>query len=424
MSNLYYDAGPVATGQKVFLATTAYDSPDASYTFSIARSREALTAAGIQSAYMLLQGNCHVDDARNAVVSKFLSTDCTELVFLDADVSWEPERLVALCGYDKDIVGGVYPYRRESDDEKMPVRMLKQSAEPDENGLIEVEGLPTGFMKIQRHVIEMMASVAKSYRKDDGPSYPVLFERDYFGVGRRGGDIRFCMVWREMGGSVWAASDLVLGHCGKHVIKDSLAASLRRQNNQTLPYVVGRVRDRKATLDTYWEIFRALKNHWAAPADVLDLAVSLARNAKGPILEIGSGLSTVLMAAANPDQTVWCIEHDPIYAAKLEAMATIAGVSNVTMVTAGIKDGWYDLKDDLASMPETFAFAFVDGPPRQHGDRMQFFNVFGDRCETILCDDADDKAYASKLTAWTKSRGRTIKIDERAGVIVNLTDGW
>ena len=121
MSNRFYDSGPSATGQKVFLATTAYDSPDASYTFSIARSREALTAAGIQSAYYLLQGNCHVDDARNAVVRDFLESDCTELVFLDADVSWEPDALVELCKINRDLVGGVYPYRRESEEEKMPV---------------------------------------------------------------------------------------------------------------------------------------------------------------------------------------------------------------------------------------------------------------------------------------------------------------
>jgi predicted O-methyltransferase YrrM len=231
------------------------------------------------------------------------------------------------------------------------------------------------------------------------------------------------MVWREMGGTVWAASDLVLGHCGKHVIKDSLAASLRRQNKQTLPYVAGLVRGRKATLDTYWEIFRALKNHWAAQPDVLQLAVELARSAKGPILEIGSGLSTVLMAAANPDQTVWCIEHDPIYAAKLEAMVAEVGVSNVTLVTAGIKNGWYDLADDLAALPETFAFAFVDGPPRQYGDRMQFFNVFGERSTTILCDDADDKAYAEKMKTWARSRGREMQIDDRAGVILPKSDG-
>jgi predicted O-methyltransferase YrrM len=425
VSNLYYDAGPSASGRKILLATTAYDSPDASYTFSIARSREALTAAGFQSAYLLLQGNCHVDDARNSVVSKFLESDCTDLVFIDADVSWEPERLVTLCGYDKDIVGGVYPYRRESEKDSMPVRMLKQPSEPDENGLIEVEGLPTGFMKIQRHVLETMASVARSFRKDEGPSIPILFERDFFGIGRRGGDIRFCMVWREMGGKVYAAQDLVLGHCGKHVIKDSLAASLRRQNNKTLSYVIGLIRENKATIDTFREMFRAAKNPWAAQPDVLDLAVGLARSSSGPILEIGSGLSTVLMAAAT-DKPVWCVEHDPIYVAKLEALVVDAGVRNVTLVTCPLMDGWYDPSEDIAMMPEKFGVAFVDGPPRHMGDRMRFFEVFGDRCDTILCDDADDTGYRDRLTEWAKSQHRDIKIDGRAAVILPKMggDGW
>jgi hypothetical protein len=39
--------------RKVLLATPSYDAPDAAYTFAIARSREALTAADIGSAYLL-----------------------------------------------------------------------------------------------------------------------------------------------------------------------------------------------------------------------------------------------------------------------------------------------------------------------------------------------------------------------------------
>jgi hypothetical protein len=97
MSNHFYDEGEAATGKKVLLATTCYDKTAASYTFSIARSREALHKEGIQTAYLLLQGNCHVDDARNSVVRDFLESDCTDLVFLDADVDWEPADLLQLC---------------------------------------------------------------------------------------------------------------------------------------------------------------------------------------------------------------------------------------------------------------------------------------------------------------------------------------
>ena len=96
MATLYSDDGAPSQGRKVFLATTSYGDPDASYTFSISASREALHAAGFQTAYFLLQGNCHVDDARNSVVLNFLESDCTELVFLDADVDWEPKHLVQL----------------------------------------------------------------------------------------------------------------------------------------------------------------------------------------------------------------------------------------------------------------------------------------------------------------------------------------
>jgi predicted O-methyltransferase YrrM len=416
LSNRYYEPGPTASGQKVMLATTAYDSPDASYTFSIARSREALSAAGIQSAYYLLQGNCHVDDARNAVVRDFLESDCTELVFLDADVSWEPPTLVDLCKIDKDLVGGIYPYRRESDEETMPVRHLPEIKV--EGDLIEVEGLPTGFMKIKRNVIERMAATAKHYLKDDGKPHPVLFERDYFGGGRRGGDIHFCMIWREMGGKVYAAPELRLGHCGKMVLKDSLGASLRRQNKTSLKWMVQQIREGADKLETYVEAFKAFGNKWAAPSDVLHLAANLARSSGLPVLEMGTGLSTVVLAAASKQQ-VWAVEHDPQYAEALKAMLASAEVGNVALVTAGLKDKWFDIDADLGAFPKEFGLAFVDGPPRYLGcDRMRFFEVFGDRCNVILCDDANSPGYAAQLRAWAASKGRKFQADGRAGVIL------
>ena len=96
MSNLYFDEGSKATGQKVLLATTVYESPSAGYVFSIQKTRMALEAAGIQTAYLLLSGNCHVDDARNIVVQHFLLTDCTDLVFIDADVYWNTDAMTLL----------------------------------------------------------------------------------------------------------------------------------------------------------------------------------------------------------------------------------------------------------------------------------------------------------------------------------------
>ena len=418
MAILYYEPGPKATGQKVFLATPSYDSPDASYTFSISRSREALSAAGIQSAYYLLQGNCHVDDSRNAIVRDFLSSDCTELIFLDADVSWEPEALVALCGYDRDLVGGVYPFRRDTPDDSMPVRMLGMGPnDVDEDGLLEVEGLPTGFMKIKRTVLERMAATARHFVKDEGDPYPVLFERDYFGGGRRGGDIRFCMIWREMGGKVYAAPEMRLGHCGKAVIQGTYGASLRRRNGLAYRWVAERIRDNKANFATFLEAHEATGNHWAAQHDVLELATGLARSTDLPVLEMGSGISTICMAATG--RTVWAVEHDPRYAIDTERMATAAGVGdNIMLVETTLVDGWYDLAADMDKLPAQFGLGVVDGPPRSGGDRMRFFEVFGDRCKVILADDADDVRYRNSIRAWAASKGREVQIDGRAAVIL------
>lgn len=419
MSTLYFDAGPSASW-KVMLATTAYEGVDAGYAFAIARSREALSVAGIASAYLILQGNCHVDDARNTVVRDFLESDCQDLIFLDADVSWDPQSLVQLCAYDVDVVGGVYPYRRESGAEEMPVRMKAGCFVPDERGLMEVEGLPTGFLRIRRTVLEQMAAASPVYMTERGEVTPVLFERGVLNGKRMGGDIAFCQKWRTMGGQLYAVPDMVLRHVGRVIAEDSLSAALRRQTGLTLRHAAELVRGRTHTTDTLKEAMKAVGNPWGASVDVLSLAVTLARQAKGPILEAGSGLTTVLMAAAAPDQTVWCLEHSLYYAARVEHMAAEAGISNIAVVTCPIKDGWYDLSEDMKHLPEQFAVGLVDGPPRYCGDRMRFFDVFGDRVDSILADDADDPTYAAKLTTWADDRDRFSEIDQRAAVILRM----
>lgn len=413
MSALYCD---VPSGAKVMLATTVYDSPDASYTFSISRSREALHKAGIPTAYLLLSGNCHVDDARNTVVRDFLATDCIDLVFLDADVSWEPEHLIQLCEFDCNLVGGVYPYRRDGGDE-MPVRMKKGCYVADENGLLEVEGLPTGFMRVRRHVLETLADGAEKFTKDTGGDIPILFERSILNGGRMGGDIGFCAKWRATGGKVYAAANLRLGHCGKQILRDSLSASLRRQAGLSLKHVCERIREGRETQDDYAEAIRANDNKWGAQADVLAASVLLARKATGPIIEAGSGLTTVLMAAAT-EHTVWCIEHHPFYAMKTEMMARSAGVENISIVTCPLKDEWYDLSEDMGELPARFSVGLVDGPPRLLGDRMKFFDLFGDRVDAIVCDDADDRGYLAKLMVWAGDAGRAIEWERRTAVIM------
>ena len=394
MSHYFEDLGPPRRGdnRKVCLATTVYAAPDAAYTFSMARSRQALSEAGIDSAYLLLQGNCHVDDARNRLVQEFLLSDCTELVFLDSDVSWRPEALIRLCRHPKQVVGGVYPYRREGTRDSMPYRGLAPTLR-EPSGLIEVEALPAGFLKIARSVLERLEACAERFwhREDRRRQIPIIFERTLSDGKRWGGDITFCKKWRALGGKIWADPDLMLGHTGSNIHRGSLASHARRMNGVTLSHVCDKIAGGGWTLDDLTEATRYVGNPYGALEDTLACAVRLARDAEQPILELGSGLSTVLMAAAT-EQMVYCIEHHALHVAKLRQLSAEAGVTNIGICIAGIKDGWYD-PADFGGLPERFSFALVDGPPRGVGDRELFWNHFGGQVDAVIIDDADDEQY-------------------------------
>lgn len=413
MAQFFQDDGESGE-KKVCLATTVYENPSAAYTFSIQRSREALHRAGFKTAYYLLSGNCHVDDARNSVVQEFLLSDCADLVFLDADVCWEPEALVRLCQFDADVVGGVYPYRRDDEQSASNMPVVLYPGEQTVNGLMEVAGLPSGFMRIRRHVLEKLYAGADKYwnRTDRRKQVGILFERTYHEGLRLGGDLSFCKKWVEAGGKVYAAVDLHLGHVAKSIVYDSLGAYLRRQNGETLHHLVQKVRE-GLDLQSLTEARKALGNNaYSAMEDVLSVCVLLGKKAQGPVIEAGSGLSSVVLGAATSNQ-VFCLEHDEAWASRTEKMIRDAGLTNSHVIRCDIKDGWYDIPK---SLPGDFALGLNDGPPRTLGSRMGFFDHFGS-VPSIICDDADDRGYGDALAHWCKERGRRIDFIQRAAVI-------
>lgn len=416
MSNLYYDPGEKATGQKVALCTTVYDTPSPGYVFSIQRTRQALEKAGIQTAYVLLSGNCHVDDARNNIVQHFLLTDCTDLVFLDADVTWRPEDILKLCQSDKDLVGGIYPYRRAGIADKLPVLVIPD-VQPEDNHL-QVAGLPTGFMKIKRHVLESLSEDAEHYFNKAEPrsKVPILFERTFEEGARWGGDITFCRKWHRKGGKMYALLDLHLGHTGQITLSDSLGAALRRQNESSIPYMAERVKHGDFNPELFVETRKALGNHWGALEDVLMLCALMGQKSEGPIIETGSGLTSIVLAASSK-HPVYCLEHDEYWANKTQELASQAGVK-VNIKICDIEDGWYVVPKDL---PKEFSVGLNDGPPRLVGNRTGFFDHFGNT-ETIIVDDTDDSGYGDWLKDWSHTHDRRIDFIERSALIRREND--
>lgn len=417
------DIKPRALGESKFLvATTVYESPDVGYTFSIQKSLSALRREGFNISYLLLSGNCHVDDARNSVVRHFLDTDASHLIFIDADVVWEPSHLKALIQADLPppggIVGGVYPFRRADQEwpPEMPVR-AKPGAQV-EGGMLDVEGLPTGFMRIDRTLLERMAKDCEHFLTRQQESVPKLFYRRIYKGGQMGGDIGFCMDAREKyGAHCVALPDLRLGHVGKQVMRGSLAHAMRMREGTVLPYVCRRIADGTWTIGDLQDVWEDQNNRWGARDDALAFCVAMAKKHGGPILEMGSGLSTVLMAAALPEgQHVFAYEHMEEFALRTTRLAHEAGVADrVAIVRAPIINRWFG-RDDFGDLPDRFSFAFIDGPPRTLGDRSIFFEALGHRCDAVICDDV--RGFAEHMHAYARLRGWTVLAEEGRAMII------
>jgi predicted O-methyltransferase YrrM len=231
---------------------------------------------------------------------------------------------------------------------------------------------------------------------------------------RWGGDVDFCNRWRALGGRMYAEQEIRLGHTATIVVRDSLGSHLRRITGKTLAYVADRVRAGTESSDDYVEAFKYAQNHYAADPMVLKLVTGLARQCRGPIIEAGSGLSSVFMGMVG--EKVYSLEHEQFHAAQTIAWAEEAGVSNVGVCYAPLKDFWYDLgKFDL---PRKFALGFCDGPPRLYGTRMKFFEHIAPRCTVMVVDDFhSDMAYANRVRQWALEHGYEVEILGRAALL-------
>jgi hypothetical protein len=165
-----------------------------------------------------------ISRARNTLVSKFLFTkESTHLMFVDADIGWEPWHLLVMLDAQKDVIGGLYPMK--SLPIKWCVNGIPGQPEPaPEASLIEVSKTGTGFMLIKRDVFEKLDAhpATKPFKNDIGLD-PALdpYMKTYFDTAVREGryyseDWTFCENWRDIGGQVWVDKRVLLRHTGTY----------------------------------------------------------------------------------------------------------------------------------------------------------------------------------------------------------------
>lgn len=158
-------------------------------------------------------GDCMIPRARNAVVSDFLQSGDDDLIMVDADNYCQPDGFEKLLTADADVVAA--PCRGKKEQVTWPIRWLHEDLKI-ENGLLEVECVGTGIIRMSRKCLEAMADKFPWYEDDtcQAKRAPALFWYDIINGALWGEDLVFCQRWRNQGGKVFIVPDVTTWHIG------------------------------------------------------------------------------------------------------------------------------------------------------------------------------------------------------------------
>jgi len=224
---------------KIFIATPMYGGLCyGAYTDSLIKLLSILEKNDIQSMYRFVYNDSLITRARDSLVHEFLKSDCTHLLFLDADLVINPVNVLDLIYENKDIIGGCYPkkdlnlsalvhnVKQEVPEEHLLASSLEYvfNTTKDSSNKIstttEVKDIGTGYLLIKKDVFEKLKKITPCYTANllnntDEKIYAffqtsvdnttnVLLSEDY----------HFCKEYRSIGGKIYVAPYARAMHIG------------------------------------------------------------------------------------------------------------------------------------------------------------------------------------------------------------------
>jgi hypothetical protein len=248
---------------KLFVATPMYGGmAHGMYVKSSLDLQTLMSKYGVEVKFSFLFNESLITRARNYLVDEFLRSDCTHMLFIDSDIHYDPQDVIALLALDKDVIGGPYPKKsinwnniaqgaRQNPD--MPAgelenlvgeyvfNVVKGTQKFTVTDPLEVLEIGTGFMMIKR---EVFAKLEKEYpqlryKPDhvgqanfDGSRYiHAYFDTiiDTKDSATGGGsdrylseDYMFCQLWRKMGGQIYLCPWMKTQHVGTYAFTGNM----------------------------------------------------------------------------------------------------------------------------------------------------------------------------------------------------------
>jgi hypothetical protein len=250
---------------KLFVATPMYGGmAHGMYIKSSLDLQNVMSKYGIETKFSFLFNESLITRARNYLVDEFLRSDCTHMLFIDSDIGYSAQDVVALMALDKEVIGGPYPKkainwenvakaaRQHPDMESSELEKLvgqyvfnvvKGTKSFSVTEPLEVMEIGTGFMMIKREVFDKMKDAYPKihYKPDhvgqsnfDGSRYiHAYFDTviDYTESITGGGsdrylseDYMFCQMWRKIGGQIFLCPWMKTQHIGTYAFSGNMPA--------------------------------------------------------------------------------------------------------------------------------------------------------------------------------------------------------
>lgn len=152
-----------------------------------------------------------VQRARNDLVRLALDEGYDDLIFIDSDQEWEPQWVFKLLAYDANVVGATVV--KKSDQIAFNVKALKSGLKQEENGLIEVESVGTGMLRLSRKAMQKVWDISPKY-KNEGRDCRMVFDVQLIDGELVSEDNVFCRKWRKLGGKVFIDPAMTCNHIG------------------------------------------------------------------------------------------------------------------------------------------------------------------------------------------------------------------
>lgn len=198
--------------QKVLIGTPAHDGRvDVWYCNSLVNTIKLAPQHDTLVMPVYMAYDSLVQRARNDLVRLALEEDFDALLFIDSDQEWNPEWVFSLLAREEPVIGATVV--KKSDITAFNVKALPEGLKREENGLMAVESVGTGFLKINREALQKVWDISPEYT-NEGRTCRMVFDVQLVDGELVSEDNIFCSKWRGLGGTVWVDPEMTCNHIG------------------------------------------------------------------------------------------------------------------------------------------------------------------------------------------------------------------